>query len=81
MLGFVPQPNLHGLRFLGKTYAVLIPVRSSWETRKSDWLLYLQYGSVNAWISELLMTGLTAVAIQRPFVQNAQLPGRVSQFR
>jgi peptidoglycan hydrolase-like protein with peptidoglycan-binding domain len=23
MLGFVPQPNLHGLRFLGKTYAVL----------------------------------------------------------
>jgi predicted transposase YdaD len=22
-LGFVPQPNLHGLRFLGKTYAVL----------------------------------------------------------
>jgi hypothetical protein len=25
MLGFVPQPNLHGLRFLGKTYAVLQP--------------------------------------------------------
>jgi site-specific DNA-cytosine methylase len=25
MLGFVPQPNLHGLRFLGKTYAVLHP--------------------------------------------------------
>jgi hypothetical protein len=23
MLGFVPQPNLQGLRFLGKTYAVL----------------------------------------------------------
>jgi hypothetical protein len=23
-LGFVPQPNLHGLRFLGKTYAVLV---------------------------------------------------------
>jgi hypothetical protein len=23
MLGFVPQPNLHGLKFLGKTYAVL----------------------------------------------------------
>jgi hypothetical protein len=22
-LGFVPQPNLHGLKFLGKTYAVL----------------------------------------------------------
>lgn len=33
------------------------------------------------WISQLLMTGLTAVAIQRQFVQNAQLPGRVSQFR
>jgi hypothetical protein len=35
MLGFVPQPNLHGLRFLGKTYAVLQPIPALREGRES----------------------------------------------
>lgn len=39
-------------------------------------LNYCKFG-----MSELLITRLTAVAIGRQFVQNAQLLGRVSQFR
>jgi hypothetical protein len=53
MLGFVPQtplalsrgtrptqwlPNLHGLRFLGKTYAVL---RALVSPTPQDWVIYL----------------------------------------